>query len=115
MHADGPEAITRENAMRSINLRGALTLRCDFDGVPIPSVVWVHNSTIELDETANSRITISTDVDGGFSVLSINDVGRDGGGLYTCRFNNSVGVVSINVTTVFILGKDGSSSLNPST
>ena len=78
-----------------------MTLRCDFDGVPTPSVVWLHNGTIDLE--ADPRVTINTN--NMATTMSIANLGRDGGGDYSCRFNISDNVLTINATTVRILSE----------
>lgn len=104
---DGPEVSTVEINNRSMHASEDLTLRCDFDSVPIPSVDWVHNDTIDLDNTS-SRVSIMTTViseNRGISILKLTPIGIDGGGLYTCTFSTPGNVVSANVTTVFALGE----------
>ena len=84
-----------------------LTLTCDFDGVPIPDVTWTQNNTIELSDS-DPRITTTTTANAGESrvaTLEITGIDRDGGGLYTCSFNNSVGVREVNVSTVLIFSE----------
>lgn len=70
---DGPEVSTVEINNRSMHASEDLTLRCDFDSVPIPSVDWVHNDTIDLDNTS-SRVSIMTTViseNRGISILKL--------------------------------------------
>ena len=93
-----------------MQLDGTLSLTCSFDGIPTPSVVWLHNDTIELTDSG-SRVSISDTPEGGSNpaarrtVLTVSDIGRDDGGVYTCRFNISDQVFSVNATTVLILSK----------
>ena len=106
---DPPEGISTEAASREMILGSNLTLSCDFDGAPIPDVTWIQNNTIELSDS-DPRITTTTTTTanaGGSRVatLEITGLDRDGGGLYTCRFSNSVGDDEVNVTTVLILSK----------
>ncbi len=80
-----------------------MMLRCDFDGVPTPSVVWLQNGTEELNSTLDSRVSIVTR--DGVSTLNIVNLDRFGGGQYTCSFSSSVGDLERNVTTVLILSE----------
>ena len=96
--------------MQEVQLDGTLSLTCSFDGIPTPSVVWLHNGTIELTDS-DSRVSISNAPEGGSNpaarrtVLTVSDIRRDDGGVYTCRFNISDEVFSINATTVLILSE----------
>ncbi len=95
---DGPEATTTEVPFRNLDLGGSLSLRCDFDGVPTPSVVWLLNGTVELNSTNDSRVAITT-MDG-VSVLNITNLDQLGFGVYSCGVSSSVGDLVINVTTI---------------
>ena len=102
-----PDATTRVGPDTEIILERTLTLTCDFDGVPIPDVTWTQNNTIELSDS-DPRITTTTTANAGESrvaTLEITGIDRDGGGLYTCRFNNSLGVREVIVTTVLIFSE----------
>ena len=102
-----PDATTREEAGTEFILGRILTLTCDFDGVPIPDVTWTQNNTIELSDS-DPRITTTTTANAGGSrvaTLEITGIDRDGGGLYTCRFSNSVGDREVIATTVLIFSE----------
>ena len=103
-----PDATTRVDPDTEIILERTLTLTCGFDGVPTPDVTWTQNNTIELMSDNDSRITTTTTANAGGSrvaTLEITGIDRDGGGLYTCGFNNSVGDREVSVTTVLILSE----------
>ena len=69
---------------------GRLFISCSLDGVPPPdSVSWTHNSSIPIDPSSDSRVTISsTDTS---TSLMIEDVEEDEGGTYECIAGNVVG------------------------
>ena len=81
-------------------LRGVLTLSCDFDGVPTPTVEWLHNGILLSDSDPN--VTITTDADS--SLLELTNLQRDSDGQYVCRGTNVVGDDSIMVE-ITIMGK----------
>ena len=87
---------------KRIQLNGTFSASCSFVGVPIPNVIWTQNSTVELNESDPS---VSITTGNNESALMIFDLGRDGGGIYSCVVNNSLGSPAINVTNVFVLGK----------
>ena len=96
---DGPEANSGEDSFTQERLYHNMSLRCNFDGVPIPSVTWLHNDTILEESLPEIYVRNENNV----STLTIQNIGRDAGGLYTCKVNNSDDSVLVNVTTVFIL------------
>ena len=103
-----PDVTTRVDADTEFILGRTLTLTCDFDGVPIPDVTWTQNNTIELSDSDPRITTTTTTANAGQSrvaTLEITGIDRDGGGLYTCRFSNSVGDREFNVSTVLILSE----------
>ena len=75
--------------MQEVQLDGTLSLTCSFDGIPTPSVVWLHNDTIELTDS-DPRVSISDTHEGGSNpasrrtVLAISNVEEDDEGIYTC-------------------------------
>jgi hypothetical protein len=100
---DRPEANTNEpNPNQQLHLGGDLGLSCFFEGVPTPTVTWVQNGTIQVNES-DSRISVASV--SGSSTLQITELGRDDGGLYTCSFSNVLGNLDVNVTTVLILSE----------
>ena len=107
MFVDDLEGTTEEAPMQEVQLNDTLSLTCSFDGVPTPSVVWLHNNTIELTDS-DPRVSISNAPKGGSNpaarrtVLTVSNIGRDDGGIYTCRFNVSEDFVEVNATTVRI-------------
>ena len=99
---DLPEATTTEVAYREIGLGRTLTLSCDFDGNPTPSVTWLLNNTEVVNPDADG-VTITTE--NGVTTLMINGLGRDDGGVYSCNFNNSVNTLQVNASEVLVLSK----------
>ena len=84
--SDAPE-VTMAEGVRLAPLGGELALSCDFDGVPTPSVEWLHNGNLLSD--SNPDVTIITDADS--SLLELTNLQRDSNGQYVCRGTNVVG------------------------
>lgn len=99
--SDAPEVSTQEDDMQDVSLGGTLTLTCSFEGVPTPTVSWTQNNT-NIDES-DPRVTFTTATN--LSTITIINIGRDGGGVYGCVFNNSQGTLVTNVSTIRILSK----------
>ena len=99
---DLPEVSFTENSMMELPLNGMLTLTCNYVAVPMPSVAWYLNRTHFLDPD-DPRITVT--LTSSNSVLTVQNLTRDEGGLYSCSFTNDVGTAVGNVTTLLILSK----------
>ena len=68
-----------------VNETGIATLQCEVKGNPQPQVTWLKQNSSLL---ADKRIVESR---GG---LIIGDVTSQGGGLYTCKARNILGVIT---------------------
>ena len=79
-------------------LGGGLVLSCDFDGVPTPTVEWLHNNVLLSDSVPD--VTITTDADS--SLLELTNLQRDSDGQYVCRGTNVVGDDSTMVEITFM-------------
>lgn len=99
-HTDAPESYAEVTYRKFVEGRN-MSLTCIFDGYPTPTVTWIHNVTIELN---NSDPQINISIGDGFSTLQISSVQVDDGGLYECQHSNSLGV-HVSSITVFILSE----------
>ena len=85
--------------MESFHIDGTLTLMCIFEGVPIPSLEWMHNG-LPLS-SSNESITIATTsvLSYGTSTLQWVNASLDTVGMFTCVSSNNLGSAnrSINV------------------
>lgn len=101
--ADGPEAFTMGNPSPIVIYGDDLTIGCNINGNPIPSVAWSHNG-VELIE--NSEISINTnfnDTSGnGVSLLTLMDVDLSDEGTYNCTANSSEGLDSDAITVAVL-------------
>ena len=71
-----------------------VTFRCFATATPLPSVNWVHNSTV-LSYGDKYRLGSSGINFGALSIYNTNFYDR---GLYTCRYNNTHGSDSFSAT-----------------
>lgn len=67
---------------------------CVYYGIPLPELQWKYDG-IDLSNSL-PRITIFTN--NTVSVLFVNDMMGESGGIYTCEANNIAGISSINFT-----------------
>ena len=69
----------------------SVTLNCEYEGKPMPSVDWLFNGS-KLEINSNSRFTVSQsgDVTSATSSLTITNLNRTDEGSYTCVISNSV-------------------------
>ena len=100
--SDAPEVTTLEDGVQLAPLGGGLTLSCDFDGVPMPTIEWLRNGNLLLSSDSDPHISITTDSDS--SLLELTNLQRDSGGQYVCRATNVVGDGSTMVM-ITIMGK----------
>ena len=82
---------TTNGILESFDIDGTLTLMCNFDGVPLPSLEWTHNGL--LLSSSNNFITITTNRDQsyGTSMLQWVNASSDSVGTFTCVTTNSLG------------------------
>ena len=62
-------------------------IQCAFEGLPIPTVIWLHDGTVLTD--GSNGITIATGDTA--STLTITMVTADDSGSYTCMVSNLLG------------------------
>ena len=62
-------------------------IRCAFEGLPIPTVVWSHDGNVLTD--GSNDITIATSDTS--STLNVTTVTVDDSGSYTCMVSNLLG------------------------
>ena len=74
-----------------------VTLSCNADGNPIPTISWTKNG-YPIDTSNNSRISFSVDK----KQLTITNVNRTDSGEYQCVANNSLGNDTSNAGTLDI-------------
>lgn len=93
LYPDAPEVAASNFCYREILQGERLHLQCDYDGVPSPSLQWLHNG-IPLMDFGSVMIVHEADV----SILVVNTVTQSGGGTYTCFATNELGSDSYNYT-----------------
>ena len=104
---DAPE-ITPVNSTTiryDVALGSPLQLRCDYVGVPSPSLQWVQNNTNNLTSMAEVEILGGAEGDTSFSIV-IDPVGRMSGGTFACVATNEVGSAMV-VYSIRILSEWG--------
>ncbi|KAL9951090.1 hypothetical protein ACROYT_G043686 [Oculina patagonica] len=72
-----------------------VTLSCNTDGNPVPTISWTRNGD-PVDENKNSRVSF-TENKKQFTIINVN---RTDSGEYRCVANNSVGNDTSNVATL---------------
>ncbi|XP_078354372.1 roundabout homolog 1-like [Oculina patagonica] len=72
-----------------------VTLSCNTDGNPVPTISWTRNGD-PVDENKNSRVSFTENK----KQLTIINVNRTDSGEYRCVANNSVGNDTSNVATL---------------
>ena len=85
MFTDPPE-ITVQPRTETKTEGDNVTLSCNADGNPVPTISWTKNGS-PVDTSYNSRIGFSKDK----KQLTIRNVNRTDSGEYRCVANNSVG------------------------
>ena len=95
-----PNVYTHEPSFQEVGVNESLILTCEFDGIPTPSVVWLHNDTILKDD---ERVSILTNNEIGITFLHVTKLQLNDGGIYTCNFNLSKDVFSLAVSTVIVI------------
>ena len=65
-------------------------IQCGFEGVPTPTVVWLHNGSMLTNGSGD--ITIATG--NSSSTLTITTLAADDAGSYTCMVSNLLGNVA---------------------
>lgn len=85
-HIDIPKVTAQILNFQTAQLGSALILSCNFDGVPIPTIQWLHNGTVltNMEDT----VTITGDSN---STLQLSNLNRNGGGVYSCEAENDLG------------------------
>ena len=89
-----PDMTTTNGLMESFDIDGTLTLKCNFEGIPLPSLEWIHNG-LPLS-SSNDSITITTNRDQsyGTSMLQWVNASPDTVGTFMCEATNSLGSVN---------------------
>lgn len=82
--------ISADSAVVSAITGSTATLRCVATGEPDPLQTWTRDSAA----VSGSRFQISA----GGSVLTVNPVAEEDGGMYTCHASNSAGMDVAMVT-----------------
>ena len=95
-HTDAPDVITTVPSPHLIPRGTTLTLSCDYDSVPPPTITWLHNGS-PLSPT-DPRVTI-TSTDSRSDLMRTN-LGENEGGTYTCNASNVVGSNSTDINVV---------------
>lgn len=92
-----------EPSTQNVAVNGNLSLSCNYDGVPIPTVRWLHNGVELVNDAENVEIINKNKQ----LILCLSDVGLERGGNYTCEANNSVAEDSVtsHVVTVIVQEK----------
>ena len=65
-------------------------IQCGFEGVPTPTVVWLHNGSMLTNGSGD--ITIATSDSS--STLTITTLAADDAGSYTCMVSNLLGTAT---------------------
>ena len=93
-HTDAPDVTTTVPSPHLVPRGTTLTLSCDYDSVPPPTITWLHNGS-PLSPT-DPRVTISsTDSQ---STLMHTNLGENEGGTYICNASNVVGSNSVDIS-----------------
>ena len=72
-----------------------VTLSCDADGHPVPTISWTRDGSA-VDTSDNARISFSADK----KQLTITNVNKTDSGEYRCVANNSLGNAISNVAAL---------------
>ena len=72
-----------------------ITITCESIGNPLPTVIWSRTNGARV---IAGNYTESQNVSKVSRNLTITNVSREDTGVYTCSANNSVGIVSSNVS-----------------
>ena len=83
---DIPEVSSSSLAFQDARLGSDLVLSCSFDGLPTPTVQWLHNGTTLSNGDDGVNIT-----SGNISILQVSDLKRSSGGVYSCKGSNIIG------------------------
>jgi hypothetical protein len=98
----GPEATILED-VTYVTYGNDLTIRCDFEGFPVPSnVTWKKDG--EFDLNSRTSVTLSLFGRGGASFLTIMDVVLEDSGVYACTssVDGSNITASDNITAIVV-------------
>ena len=91
---DPPTILTSSPANSEASVDTDHMIQCTFDGVPTPTVVWLHDGTMLTD--GSNDITIATGDSS--STLTITTLTADDSGSYTCMVSNLLGTVTASST-----------------
>ena len=95
-HTDAPDVTTTVPSPHLVPRGTTLTLSCDYDSVPPPTITWLHNGS-PLSST-DPRVTI-TSTDSRSDLMRTN-LGENEGGRYICSASNVVGSNSTDINVV---------------
>ena len=84
---DTPEIINSSQPYQAVSLGSNLTLTCELDGIPTPSIQWVQDGTV-VSSGPDVTITIPN---GSSSALTVTNLQRNHIGVYECNASNGVG------------------------
>lgn len=101
---DSAEGFTDEPSFQEISVNETLSLTCRFDGVPTPSVVWLHDNSI-IREKSDPRVSILIDNANRIAVLNITNATITDIGIYSCAFTSLNDTFILTVTTLIIICK----------
>ena len=74
------------HSFQDAQLGSDLVLLCNFNGVPTPTVQWLHNGTTLSNGDDGVNIT-----SGNISILQVRNLKRSSGGVYSCKGSNIIG------------------------
>ena len=90
---------TINQTSESFNVNSTLTIMCTFEGIPSPSLKWLHNGLLLSSNNESITITKTVGQSGNTSMLQWMNTPKDAAGIFTCVANNYLGSgsKSINV------------------